>query len=108
MPCLILMCHLCVIQHSESNGDIHMEESVPVNEWTTTDVAVWLHDSGFGAYIQLLTVDHCIDGSALLRLDEADLRRPPVSIPRIGDIKRLALSIEQLKVCHSDMISSRN
>lgn len=75
-----------------------MEDAVPVSDWTSTDVAVWLQDNGFEAYVDLLTVRHCIDGSALLHMEEADLRRSPVSMTVLGDIKRLALSIEQLKV----------
>jgi len=62
------------------------------------DVAAWLNDVGFGRYCELLTAQHHVDGRALLRMNESDLRQPPVSMTVLGDIKNLALCISHLKV----------
>jgi hypothetical protein len=61
-------------------------------------VALWLQENGYERYINLLTIVHRIDGRALLLISEADLRRPPLSMTVLGDIKHLALSIKKLKV----------
>ena len=84
-----------VVQHSQANG--HVRSDVAVSDWTTDDVAAWLSDEGFGRYSELLTVQHRVDGRALLHMDESDLRQPPISMNVLGDIKNLALCISHLK-----------
>lgn len=51
-----------------------------VVNWSTREVLVWLEKKGHGKYSRLLTEDHCIDGRALLLINEADLKCPPISI----------------------------
>jgi len=67
-----------------------------------------LHDKGFEQYVELLTVTHRIDGLALMNIGEADLRRPPLSMLVLGDIKRLALSISKLKVQLRDLVKKKS
>ncbi|XP_050541009.1 sphingomyelin synthase-related protein 1-like isoform X2 [Daktulosphaira vitifoliae] len=69
-----------------------------VINWTSQAVSHWLHKKGHGKYSHLLTEEHCIDGRALLLINETDLKSPPLSIKVLGDIKRLMLDIRQLKV----------
>ena len=84
-----------VVQHSQENGQARPD--ITVSDWTTDDVAVWLNDIGFGSYSELLTIQHRVDGRALLHMNESDLRQPPISMNVLGDIKNLALCISQLK-----------
>ena len=89
LPCV------AVIQQSQPNG--HVRSDVAVADWTPEDVAAWLSEVGFGIYSELLTVQHRVDGRALLHVSESDLRQPPVAMTVLGDIKNLALCISQLK-----------
>uniref|UniRef100_A0A915D7G6 SAM domain-containing protein n=1 Tax=Ditylenchus dipsaci TaxID=166011 RepID=A0A915D7G6_9BILA len=68
-----------------------------VQTWSTGDVKKWLDSVGLHEYAHLIAVDHNVDGEALLRLTEDDLRSPPLSIPRLGDIKKLALELRSLR-----------
>lgn len=52
----------------------------PVIDWSPQEVSVWLEKKGHSKYSRLLTEDHCIDGRALLLINEADLKCPPISI----------------------------
>lgn len=70
----------------------------PVVNWNPREVSIWLEKKGHSKYSRILTEDHCIDGRALLLINEADLKSPPISINVLGDIKRLMLDIRQLKV----------
>ncbi|XP_029344058.1 sphingomyelin synthase-related protein 1 [Acyrthosiphon pisum] len=69
-----------------------------VVSWNPREVSIWLEKKGHSKYSRILTEDHCIDGRALLLINEADLKSPPISINVLGDIKRLMLDIRQLKV----------
>lgn len=51
-----------------------------VINWSPREVSIWLEKKGHGKYCQSLTEDHCIDGRALLLINEADLKCPPISI----------------------------
>lgn len=53
--------------------------SVVIN-WSPRDVSVWLEKKGHSKYSKLLTEDHCIDGRALLLINESDLKTPPINI----------------------------
>lgn len=48
--------------------------------WSAREVLVWLEKKGHSKYARLLAEDHCIDGRALLLINEADLKGPPISI----------------------------
>lgn len=69
-----------------------------VLEWSTDEVSEWLERKGYREYVYLLCDEHHINGKALLLLTEQDLRSPPLNIQVLGDIKRLALDIRQLKL----------
>lgn len=68
-----------------------------VEGWSIKEVALWLREQGFGEYVELLCNRHRVDGAALLCLTEHDLRSPPLQLPRLGDIKRLALTLRGLQ-----------
>ena len=79
-----------------------MENNTPmttlsVNEWKSSDVAVWLDKIGFQVYVDLFCEQHRIDGKALLTLSEQDLRMPPLEVNVLGDIKRLMIEIRKLQ-----------
>ena len=90
----------------QENG--HVRSDVAVSDWTTDDVAAWLNDVGFGSYSELLTIQHRVDGRALLHMTESDLRQPPISMNILGDIKNLALCISHLKASISFQLSINN
>jgi len=52
----------------------------PVVNWNPREVSIWLEKKGHSKYSRILTEDHCIDGRALLLINEADLKSPPISI----------------------------
>ncbi|KAK2824223.1 hypothetical protein Q5P01_021398 [Channa striata] len=68
-----------------------------VSTWSCKQVAQWLQEKGFGEYVELLCVQHRLDGLSLLALTEADLRGPPLGLTVLGDIKRLTLALRQLQ-----------
>lgn len=51
-----------------------------VVNWSPREVSIWLEKKGHSKYSRLLTEDHCIDGRALLLINEADLKCPPINI----------------------------
>lgn len=69
---------------------------VPVQEWTVRDVGEWLHAVGLGKY-EATFGEHLIDGRALLTISESDLRKPPLEIRLLGDIKNLMICIRELQ-----------
>ena len=69
--------------------------SKPVTDWTREDVQIWLVHNGFSKYAEVFAVEHEIDGKALLTLREEDLKL--MNITKIGDVKRLSISIKQLQ-----------
>lgn len=77
-----------------------MEEKLnSVHMWTCGDVGVWLREIGFDKYVELFTEIHQIDGKVLLSLTEVDLRQPPLQLEVLGDIKRLAAHIQDIRSC---------
>lgn len=64
-------------------------------------MALWLREQGFSEYVELICSRHRVDGAALLCLTEHDLRSPPLQLPRLGDIKRLALALQCLQRQHT-------
>ena len=68
-----------------------------VTNWSCEDVRKWMIKSGFSEYAELFCYHHKIDGEALLSLQEADLRQPPLKIDILGDIKRISLAIQKLQ-----------
>ncbi|KAG9341133.1 hypothetical protein JZ751_019887 [Albula glossodonta] len=70
---------------------------VRISSWTPKHVARWLKEEGFCEYVDLLCVQHRLDGASLLTLTEYDLRSPPLELKVLGDIKRLMLSLRRLR-----------
>ncbi|XP_005100175.1 sphingomyelin synthase-related protein 1 [Aplysia californica] len=68
-----------------------------VDTWTCEDVEKWLKANGFIEYATKFSQGHRIDGQGLLSLTEKDLKDPPMSIPYLGDIKRLSFKIHALQ-----------
>lgn len=68
-----------------------------VLRWTTGEVKMWLTQKGLGRYAKTFCDLHNIDGAALLMLQEEDLRQPPLKLEILGDIKKLAYYINELK-----------
>lgn len=68
-----------------------------VSAWSCLQVAKWLQDEGFGDYVDLMCNQHRLDGLGVLALTEADLRRPPLGLTVLGDIKRLAVALRRLQ-----------
>lgn len=72
-----------------------------VSSWTTDDVAEWLRQNHFDKYVDLFTMQHQIDGRALVLLTENDLRSPPLALSVLGDIKHLMICLKELMSSHS-------
>ncbi|KAH9513054.1 Sphingomyelin synthase- protein 1 [Bulinus truncatus] len=69
----------------------------PVDSWTCDDVGSWLEEIGLQKYSELFTRIHQIDGQVLLSLTEKDLREPPLQLTVLGDIKRLAKHLRDVR-----------
>ncbi|GAV02919.1 hypothetical protein RvY_13421 [Ramazzottius varieornatus] len=70
---------------------------VTVASWTIEDVSRWLELNGVALDVRELFREHEIDGFSLLRMTETDFRSPPLSIRKLGVIKRLYGAISVLK-----------
>nr|XP_006819929.1 PREDICTED: sphingomyelin synthase-related protein 1-like [Saccoglossus kowalevskii] len=68
-----------------------------VSEWTTEQTGHWLEANGFSSYVELLCDTHKVDGEVLLSLMEDDLRKPPIELKILGDIKKLIHCIRRLQ-----------
>lgn len=68
-----------------------------VHEWIVDDVKRWLIEKDFDQNICELFEYHKIDGKALLTLREDDLRKHPLKLSCLGEIKKLYLAISQLQ-----------
>ncbi|XP_034942244.1 sphingomyelin synthase-related 1 [Chelonus insularis] len=75
-----------------------MAKTLPKNivDWTNVDVIKWLEESGHGNCVCYFQA-HDIDGKALLTIREEDLKAQGMKIEKIGDIKRLYISIKKLQ-----------
>ncbi|KAK6641488.1 hypothetical protein RUM44_013200 [Polyplax serrata] len=75
-----------------------------VLDWTKLDIYHWLCKIGFPEYGTLFE-QNSIDGSALLFLTENDLRNPPLSIEKLGHIKKLYHEIHILQLDNIPLIA---
>lgn len=73
-----------------------MIADVPVQDWTVGDVGEWLRAVGLDKY-EATFGEHLIDGRALLTISEADLRKPPLELRLLGDIKNIMICIRELQ-----------
>ncbi|XP_064479547.1 sphingomyelin synthase-related protein 1-like [Ornithodoros turicata] len=64
--------------------------------WTVQDVGEWLETVRLPKYVPVFR-DHLIDGRALLTLSESDLKKPPLEIGILGDIKNLMICVRELQ-----------
>jgi hypothetical protein len=77
--------------------DIDGTERETVSDWACDDVVDWLQMKGFSKSLQQAFLFHQIDGTILLDLTEEDMRREPLKMTVLGDIKRLHRHILELK-----------
>ncbi|XP_015784518.2 sphingomyelin synthase-related protein 1-like [Tetranychus urticae] len=75
------------------------------DEWSLENVSQWLESNNFDSYTEIF-FQHKIDGKALLILTEDDLRKAPLSIKVLGDIKRLSLAIKRLQASNMETVKS--
>lgn len=68
----------------------------PAEQWNVDEVAEWLKCVGLEKYAAVFG-EHVIDGRALLTIAESDLRKPPLEIKLLGDIKNLMIAIRELQ-----------
>ncbi|XP_063984266.1 ceramide phosphoethanolamine synthase [Diachasmimorpha longicaudata] len=75
-----------------------MSKGLPKNvaEWSNEEVAMWLKETGHSGVVRLFEA-HDIDGKALLSLREDDLKSQGMNLGKIGEIKRLYISIKKLQ-----------
>lgn len=75
-----------------------MAKNLPkrVTEWSNDDVVKWLKDTGNLSCVNQF-MEHDIDGKSLLTLKEDDLKLNGLNIKKIGDVKRLYISIKKLQ-----------
>ncbi|XP_032239989.2 uncharacterized protein LOC5514553 [Nematostella vectensis] len=76
------------------------EEKLPVSQWSSEEVGLWLENIGYGDYYKEFVNDNRIDGQVLLILTENDLK-DSLGIRVLGDRKRLWLAINKLQQEHS-------
>ncbi len=69
-----------------------------VNQWTVDQVSEWLVQCGFSNDVISTFRTHQIDGKVLLLLNESDLRQSPLRMNILGEIKRMSLAIQQLRI----------
>ena len=81
-----------------------MVDSEDVMCWTCSDVCKWLCEEGLECYQDLFCEIHQLDGKGLLLLCENDLRRPPMEIRVLGDIKRIVIALNNLKRRNCDAV----
>uniref|UniRef100_A0A1I7VNU6 SAM domain-containing protein n=1 Tax=Loa loa TaxID=7209 RepID=A0A1I7VNU6_LOALO len=87
----------CETGNTRHNNDYDRIATIPPEEWNYADVATWLSEQGFEKYANIIAYKHKIDGRTLLMITEVDLREKPLKLDCLGDIKRMALAISQLK-----------
>jgi len=68
-----------------------------VLDWSVQDVRTWLIDLSLGHLAHSVCTENLIDGRALLMLKEEDLRRQPLVLPTLGDIKHLIYRVNLLR-----------
>ena len=100
---------MCLKTSRSECGEIEQDKTSHENKailWSTDEVANWLRSKHFHEYVDLLTVKHKIDGQVLLMITENDLRLPPISLSVLGDIKRLMICLNELKVLNNFSVTA--
>lgn len=75
-------------------------ESLKPDFWTNADVGRWLKLNGFQHLIDKFR-EHDISGPVLMMLSEQDLRKPPLSLQKLGEIKQLSYNIRRLQLAYN-------
>ena len=85
------------------------QHSRQVHEWSESDVRGWVErvDVKLAAYGEVFET-HNIDGRTLLTITESDLREAPLSISKLGDIKRLHAAIRCLQTDAGVRVTKRS
>ncbi|XP_055333563.1 diacylglycerol kinase delta-like isoform X2 [Paramacrobiotus metropolitanus] len=73
--------------------------SLSVREWTSEDVALWLHSLHLGEYKDVF-ISHDIRGNELIHLERRDLK--DLGITKVGHLKRIQQAIRDLILNVSD------
>ncbi|XP_008548691.1 ceramide phosphoethanolamine synthase isoform X1 [Microplitis demolitor] len=75
-----------------------MAKTLPkdIINWTNEDVIKWLEESGHGSCAFYFKA-HDIDGKSLLTIREDDLKAQGMKIEKLGDVKRVYISIKKLQ-----------
>jgi sphingomyelin synthase-related protein 1 len=81
---------------------------VPIASWTTVDVEHWLRSLDLSIWIEKFCHANEIDGLTLLLMKEDDLRREPLAITRLCDIKKLWYRIQLLQNQEQDFYIQLN
>uniref|UniRef100_H2YCU8 SAM domain-containing protein n=1 Tax=Ciona savignyi TaxID=51511 RepID=H2YCU8_CIOSA len=68
-----------------------------IHDWGCSEVEQWLISEGFEKYSDLICNEHEVDGEVLLSLNENDLRKPPLQLTKLSDIKKLWRSLKLLQ-----------
>lgn len=65
--------------------------------WTIDDVGNYLENNNFQQYRKLFCEENKIDGRVFITLAEDDLKKPPLNIQPLGDLRRLCFLLESLR-----------
>ncbi|XP_023335231.1 sphingomyelin synthase-related protein 1 [Eurytemora carolleeae] len=72
-------------------------EDTPALDWTVDDVRSWLEFHGLKHLEVLVCNKNHVDGKTLLMIQEEDVRRPPLQLSTLGDIKHFMYYVNSLK-----------
>lgn len=81
-------------ENGTCNDGLNMMDDV--QSWSVSQVSDWLINNNQSRLAVVMT-QHDIDGRILMSLTEDDLRRQPLKLTKLGDIKRLSILIRDLK-----------
>lgn len=66
-------------------------------QWTIDDIGNFLDKNNLSNYRNLFCKDNKIDGKVFISLTEDDLKKPPLNIQPLGDIRRLCHLLDSLR-----------
>jgi len=72
-------------------------ENKPVLEWKVEDVRRWMIYSGLDHLTHQVCNVNAVDGRALMMLQEEDVRRPPLELKTLRDIKHFIFHLNTLR-----------
>jgi len=72
-------------------------ENKPVMDWEVGDVRCWMEHAGLGHLSFQVCTENIVDGRTLMMMQEEDVRRPPLELKTLGDIKRFMFKVNGLR-----------